>query len=347
MIEVPVPPTEDIEVSGARRRLVTVCVPTIGRTEYVNQTLECALQQTYPNLEILILDNASPPQTQERLAAWVTEHPQIRVLRSYEHLPMFANFNRGLRAASGDYITYFHDDDRYLPGFVAANAKVLDENPGVAIVGSNCIVIGPDGRILSKRRVIRRSHIMPRREFIRHQVTSNHNLVPTPGVFYRRNALFSRPFDESLSVHFGDFVVLMRLAEVGGVGLIRDFLWLRRAHAAMTTVSAQLSREIPARVAMLQSYCAEYLERWPEDAEFIERARPGMLRSTRVGLMWGWVSTSDAMEAEACADQLARLGKAPLVASVLRRLDAVGLSRAHRRRILLPLARAVGGVFRL
>lgn len=347
MTEVLVHQPDGLAVLGARRRLVTICVPTIGRIEYLIQALDSALQQTYPNIEILVLDNASPPQTKEWLVSWVAEHRQIRLLRSDERLPMFANFNRGLRAASGDYITYFHDDDRYLPRFVDVNAQVLDKNPNVAIVGSNCMVIDTDGRILHRRRVIKRTHVMPRREFIRHQMTSNHNLVPTPGVFYRRDALASRPFDEGLSVHFGDFVVLMRLAELGGVGVVRDFLWLRRAHPGSATISALLSREMSARLPMIENYCQEYVERWPSDAEFIRSLRPGLFRAFRIGLMWGWVSARDDGESAACIDQLARVGRAPKAAAALRWIGGTGLSGARRRRALMPLARFVGGALRL
>jgi glycosyltransferase involved in cell wall biosynthesis len=325
--------------------LVTICVPTIGRA-YVLETLDSAIKQTYANVEILVLDNASPPDTQSSLASFIERHPGVRVLRVDERVPMFVNFNRGLQAASGHYITYFHDDDIYLPDFLTASTQLLDEHPEVALVGSNCGVVDETGRLIRKRVPIRRTGVMPRRAFVAHHISSNRNLLPTPGVLFRRDALLAQPFDPTLSVHFGDFVVLMRLAEHGGAGMIRDMLWLQRIHSEMTTGAGTFSKDAPARLEMMQNYSQEYLERWPDDADLIHSLRRGLMGSVRIGLVWGWMAAASDDESAACVTQLSKVGSAPWLAATLNRLDRLGLTRS-RRRALIPLARTVGASLRL
>jgi len=324
---------------------VTICVPTIG-SSYLVDALGSALNQTYAHTEILVLDNALAPDAQSGLAAFVARHPQVRVLRVEERVPMFENFNRGLRAASGTYITYFHDDDRYVPEFLTESVKFLDEHLEVALVGSNCRVIDQTGRLIRNRAPIKRTGIMPRQTFIAHHMSSNRNLLPTPGVVFRRDALLARPFDPRLSVHFGDFVVLMRLAELGGAGMIAEPLWSQRIHSGQTTGTGTFSKDAPARLEMMNNYSKEYLERWPDDANLIRSLRGGLIRSVRIGLVWGWMSAASDGESAACIGQLSKAGGAPWLAATLDRLDRLGLTRS-RRRALIPLARAVGASLRL
>jgi glycosyltransferase involved in cell wall biosynthesis len=320
-------------------------VPTIG-SPYLAEALESALKQTYAHTEILVLDNASPLDTQTSLDSFVARHPQVRVLRVEERVPMFENFNRGLRAASGHYVTFFHDDDRYLPDFLTSSVQFLDEHSEVAMVGSNCAVIDDAGLLIRNRVTIKRTGVMPRREFVAHHMSSNRNLLPTPGVVYRRDALLARPFDPGLSVHFGDFVVLMRLAELGGAGMIAERLWFQRVHSGQTTGTGAFSEDAPARLEMLNNYSNEYLTRWPHDANLIRSLRGGLIRSVRIGLVWGWMSAASDAESAACIGELSSVGGAPWLAASLDRLGRLGLTRS-RRRALIPLARAVGASLRL
>src|SRR5689334_13001499 len=109
--------------------LVTVCVPTIGRTEYLPFTIDALRAQTRGDYEILVLDNASPPDAQAQLEAWAAREPRVRVLRVDPRIPMFANFNRGIAAARGKYVTFFHDDDVYRPRFLELLVGALEADP--------------------------------------------------------------------------------------------------------------------------------------------------------------------------------------------------------------------------
>src|SRR4051794_28674031 len=82
--------------------LVTVCVPTIGRGEMLEETLTSLQQQTYAHLEILLLDNAVSDSDQLILKRFAESDTRARILRSDQRLPMFENFNRGVRAAQGE-----------------------------------------------------------------------------------------------------------------------------------------------------------------------------------------------------------------------------------------------------
>src|SRR5690242_20731661 len=90
---------------------VTICVPTIGRTATLAATLDSIRAQSFPDYEVLILDNASVAGAQDIIRRFANNDDRISVLRVDHRIPMFDNFQRGVDQARGRYVTFFHDDD--------------------------------------------------------------------------------------------------------------------------------------------------------------------------------------------------------------------------------------------
>jgi len=119
---------------------VTIAIPTFNRAEsFLRSAIECALAQSYPNLEIIIADNCSTDATPEVVQSY--RDPRIRYLRHEENIGPNNNFNVCIAEASGDYFLLFHDDDLIDPDMVetcmAAAAGRTDY--GVIRVGTRLI----------------------------------------------------------------------------------------------------------------------------------------------------------------------------------------------------------------
>ncbi len=89
-------------VSGGTQPLVSVVTPVYNGEAFLDQCIESVLRQTYDNWEYVLLDNASTDRTPEIIAAYAEREPRIRVLRNPEVLPQIPNWNRSMRAISGD-----------------------------------------------------------------------------------------------------------------------------------------------------------------------------------------------------------------------------------------------------
>lgn len=323
--------------------LVTVCVPTIGRMEYLPATRASIEAQTFEDMEILILDNASPPAAAEALARWAAEDPRVRVLRADPRVPMFANFNRGIAAARGKYLAYFHDDDVYLPRFLELLVGALEDHPTAAFSASNWGFIDERGEITEERRWIKETELWDGKRYIRELAGRGRNPIPMPGVVYRVSAFGPEGIDERVSIHFGDFVVLMRLAERGGVAMIADTAMRVRRHAGQASGTVPLSRAIVMRTEILSAYCDEYLARWPNDAAFVAQLRQRIALAHRFGLVWGWLIGDDEREATACVAGLeGRTIDRPLRA-MLTGVQRLGLKPTVRPGKLVQVARKVAG----
>jgi glycosyltransferase involved in cell wall biosynthesis len=278
--------------------LVSVCVPTIGRTKFLAQTLDTLQAQTLADFELVILDNASADEPRLAIEERVRGEPRARILRVEQRIPMFANFNRGVSAARGKYLTFCHDDDLYTPDYLLKLVGMLEQSPSAGFAGSNYDFIDETSAITDRRRMIRKSEVWPGRRYIDFLMKLAFNPIPMPGLVYRREAL-SAGFDESISIHWGDFVLLMRIAETRDIAMLADPVVRIRRHSGQAS-SFPLSTSIPARTEMLRAYCAEFRRRWPNDRDFAARLERHVPRAHRMGLLWGWLSARNESEAGAC-----------------------------------------------
>lgn len=96
--------------------LISVVVPAYNHAAFIRQSLQSIIDQDYPNLEIILIDDGSIDNS-----AAVAENALQRGGRAYrllrqENAGAPAALNRGIRLAKGEYIAILNDDDRYLPG---------------------------------------------------------------------------------------------------------------------------------------------------------------------------------------------------------------------------------------
>jgi glycosyltransferase involved in cell wall biosynthesis len=96
-----------------REPLVTVCIPTYNRARWIREAVESALAQTYQNLEVLVVDDASSDDTESVVRA--LDDPRVRFVANERNLGMVGNHNRTLQLADGPLIKFLHADDVLAP----------------------------------------------------------------------------------------------------------------------------------------------------------------------------------------------------------------------------------------
>lgn len=326
----------------AHRPKVTICLPTIGRLTYIEQTLESLARQTLSDYELLVLYNGTDGNTAAKLASLVATHPGGRVLPDADTMPMFANFNRGLREARGEYVAFFHDDDIYEPNFLERLVHMLDVHPSAAFAGSNYLIIDSENKVEGLRRLIKRTEIQDGRTFIRDLIRAGRAVLPTPGIVFRTSTLVPGGWDEKLSMHFGDYVVLMRLAEQHEAALIAEPLMRLRLHGRNAS-NVPMSSASPLQFQIISSYIAEFAGRWPSDP--LNSSLKLFARNTLIRhLYWGWLSAEDDAEANRCIELLKAEGE-KVLPNVLLVAGRLGLS-ANRRSSLTDLMRRLGRIVR-
>jgi len=101
---------------------VSVIIPTYNRSNFIDRAINSVLNQTYPNIEIIVIDdngNETPARKImiEKMRKYEAS-PNVRYLKNNKNMGGALARNIGIQESSGQYITFLDDDDEYLPNKV-------------------------------------------------------------------------------------------------------------------------------------------------------------------------------------------------------------------------------------
>lgn len=105
---------------------VSVVITTYNRCQLIGRAIESALDQVWPELEVLVVDDASTDCTPDLMRA---SYPHVRYVRQDPNRGVCAARNRGLREASKPWVVFLDDDDTLLPGALSRIAAHIAELP--------------------------------------------------------------------------------------------------------------------------------------------------------------------------------------------------------------------------
>jgi len=115
---------------------VSVIIPTWNGLHYLRVCLDAVLCQTYPQYEVVLIDNGSSDGTYEFVA---TYYPQVRILRSERNLGFAAGTNLGIRNTQGDYVATLNNDTEVEPTWLEELVKVMNSDPGIGMCASKML----------------------------------------------------------------------------------------------------------------------------------------------------------------------------------------------------------------
>ncbi len=136
---------------------VSLIIPTYNRAWLLPQTLACVLEQTYPHLEIIVVNDGSTDETQAVLAGYAGRVKTIH----QENQGETAARNAGIAAATGDYFTFLDDDDIIFPDKIARQVQLLQTRPNVDVVYCRYYHMDVDGRLLNKTGLMAEGDVLP------------------------------------------------------------------------------------------------------------------------------------------------------------------------------------------
>ena len=127
--------------------LVTVVIPTYNRREYLPGALKSVRNQTYRNLEIIVVDDGSTDGTD----AMLKREQGIMFLRQQNSGPSAAR-NTGIGAARGEFVAFLDSDDYWLPHKIELQMGRMLKNQRLGIVGCASFICDREGRIIGSNK---------------------------------------------------------------------------------------------------------------------------------------------------------------------------------------------------
>lgn len=123
--------------------LVSVVIATYNMARYLPQALRSVLLQTYPNLEIIVVDDGSTDATPVVIEPFRSS-PAVRYIRQ-ANAGQAAAKNHGVREARGEYIAFLDADDFWVDDKLAAQVPLLQRSPDVGVVYSRLHYVDANG----------------------------------------------------------------------------------------------------------------------------------------------------------------------------------------------------------
>ncbi|HRW98509.1 MAG TPA: glycosyltransferase [Cyclobacteriaceae bacterium] len=105
--------------------LVSVICLCYNHREFVEEAIESVLGQTYPNVEIIVVDDASVDGSVDVIVSLLSRYPHVKFFKNEENMGNCKSFNLALENASGDFVIDLSADDILLPHRVEAGIKKL------------------------------------------------------------------------------------------------------------------------------------------------------------------------------------------------------------------------------
>lgn len=121
------------------RKKVSVCINAYNCEKYIAETVQSVLDQTYDNLEIIIVDDCSTDGTVKVIEGFSDE--RITLVKLPENKNISGANNEALKRATGDYIAHLDSDDVWKPHKIERQVKFLEEHPEYGAVFSHVQVI--------------------------------------------------------------------------------------------------------------------------------------------------------------------------------------------------------------
>ena len=180
---------------------VSVIIPYFNHPAYLAETVDSARQQTYSNLEIIVVDDGSAVPASSLLVA----SDDIVLIRT-ENRGVSSARNIGFQNSSGEYLIFLDADDRLMPGAVEAHLNAFWDNPDAGMTFGPARIIDGTGSEIRPPAICR-----PRKNYFAMLLESNPIACPGSTMIRRQAFVEAGFFDESFH-NAEDYHLYLRLA---------------------------------------------------------------------------------------------------------------------------------------
>lgn len=107
--------------------LVSIIMPSWNTAKFIVESIQCVIDQTYKNWELLIVDDCSTDNTDEVVKPFLGDK-RIKYFKNEENLGAALTRNRAMREAHGEWIAFLDSDDLWMPGKLERQITFMREN---------------------------------------------------------------------------------------------------------------------------------------------------------------------------------------------------------------------------
>jgi glycosyltransferase involved in cell wall biosynthesis len=241
---------------------VSVIIPAYNRSNTISKTISSVLEQTYQDLELIVVDDGSTDDTAEVTQSFTD--PRVKLINQ-ENKGAASARNTGIHNSQSDYVTFLDSDDFWSTTKLQEQVLVLEQNKNVGVVYSWTDYVGEaDEFLYHGPRPLFSGHVC-------HELLKHNFIVNGSNLIVRRSSLLEAGgFDKSLqSAH--DWDLWLRLA------LITEFQVVPQVHVFYRETSNSLSSNLKRQEKNCLRVIEQNCRREPKRLKpFLASAKSGM-----------------------------------------------------------------------
>ena len=217
--------------------LVTVYIVNHNYGRFLKESIQSVLNQTYPRIEILLIDDGSKDKESLELLKIYEDDSRFFLIRQENHGLTYSN-NVALKNSTGKYIMRLDADDYLHKNCVEELVKVLDKNSELALVFPDYYEVSESGEILS--------------QICRHDFINDVELLDSPAhgacTLFRRDLLLQvGGYDEDIKLQDG-WDIWLKMVSKYNVSNVRKPLFYYRQHSKSLTKDEIFMLETRAKI---------------------------------------------------------------------------------------------------
>lgn len=213
--------------------LFSIVIPTYNRASFIEKAIDSVLSQSLNDWELIVVDDASTDHTMVLLAKY--KDKRIRIIRNNTNLERSVSRNKGIEAASGEYICFLDSDDYYLPMHLETlHRELVKRDHPVALIHTDVSVRHINGLeirqikytydpIRNITELVLSNHIQPNSVAIHHRILKEFIFDPTLSV-NEDVYLFAQISGRFPILHIAETTVAWVMHEGSTAHLLHDYL---------------------------------------------------------------------------------------------------------------------------
>jgi glycosyltransferase involved in cell wall biosynthesis len=249
---------------------VSVVMSVFNGQPFLGQAVESILNQTFTDLEFIVIDDGSTDDTWETLARYAEQDQRLVLLRNQPNIGVVRSLNRGLEAARGEFVVRQDADDVSLPQRIEKQVAFLDAHPEVGVVGTVPQIVSVNGASFGAN-----VYTATQNEEIQHRLL-DHMCLCGPSIAVRKECFRAAGFYFSEGLDASeDYDVCLRLAEVTQMASLAESLYQYRQHPNSASRTREQKQMFNKAVALERAICRRFGPVPPQE-QFATAARDYM-----------------------------------------------------------------------
>jgi glycosyltransferase involved in cell wall biosynthesis len=131
--------------------LVSLGLPVCNGENFVAEAIQCVLDQTFYNWELIICDNSSTDRTVAICRAFADQDNRIRLYQNARNMGVCFNFDKVYRLSRGQYFKWVSHDDLFAPQFIESCIQEFEKDDRVVLAFPKLSYVDADGRLLRRQ----------------------------------------------------------------------------------------------------------------------------------------------------------------------------------------------------